>query len=72
MGVKAEHRRRGIATAMLARAMSQAWSQGARFALVSTQLWNAPAHAAYAKLGFTPYCVNVGRTLDLSAGERLT
>ena len=72
MGVKAEHRRRGIATAMLARAMSQARSQGARFALVSTQLWNAPAHATYAKLGFTPYCVTVGRTLDLWAGERDT
>jgi hypothetical protein len=28
---------------------------------VGTQLWNAPAHASYAKYGFSPHCVLVGR-----------
>ena len=46
--------------------MALSHNLGARFASVGTQLWNAPAHATYAKFGFRPYCVVVGRTLDLS------
>jgi GNAT superfamily N-acetyltransferase len=65
LGVPEAHRRGGIATALVARAMVQAHRQGARFASVGTQLWNAPAHATYAKLGFRPHCVLVGRTLPL-------
>jgi GNAT superfamily N-acetyltransferase len=63
LGVPEAFRRRGIATALISHAMTRAYSEGARFASVGTQLWNAHAHATYAKLGFRPYCVLVGRTL---------
>jgi len=70
MGVREEQRRKGIASALTARAMALSHDLGARFASVGTQLWNAPAHATYAKFGFRPYCVLVGRTLALSGDER--
>lgn len=63
MGVRETHRQKGIATALLSRTMTRAYDLGARFASVGTQLWNAPAHATYAKLGFRPHCIMVGRTL---------
>ena len=66
LGVPEAHRRKGIASALNARAMRESYRQGARFASVSTQLWNAPAHATYQKMGFRPRCVVVGRTLTLS------
>jgi GNAT superfamily N-acetyltransferase len=69
LGVKKAYRRRGIASALVARAMARGYLLGARFASVGTQLWNAPAHATYAKLGYQPYCILVGRTLNLQAGE---
>jgi len=67
VSVKRQYRRRGIATALLSQAMAQAHSRGARFASVSTQLWNAPAHATYSKLGFRPHCITIGRTLDTTS-----
>jgi len=70
LGVREEHRRKGIAAALIARAMRLSYAQGARFASVGTQLWNAPAHATYAKFGFVPHCVLVGRTLDLEAEKQ--
>jgi GNAT superfamily N-acetyltransferase len=69
MGVQERYRRRGIATALVSRVLFQAYQREAKFASVSTQLWNAPAHATYAKLGFKPYCMVIGRTLDLEAKE---
>jgi GNAT superfamily N-acetyltransferase len=66
LGVKEQHRRRGIASALVAHVMVQGYGMGARSASVATQLWNAPAHATYAKLGFRPYTILVGRTLDLA------
>jgi len=65
MSVKEEHRRKGIATALVSHAMSRSYERGARFASVGTQLWNAPAHATYAKLGFSPRQIVMGRMLDL-------
>ncbi len=65
LGVAEQHRRRGVATALIAHAMARGHRLGARSASVGTQLWNAPAHASYAKLGFLPHCVLVGRTLSL-------
>jgi GNAT superfamily N-acetyltransferase len=64
LGVNQPHRRKGIAAALVARALQLGYRLGARFASVATQLWNAPAHATYAKFGFQPHCVLVGRTLD--------
>lgn len=61
LGVRENYRRQGIATALCHRAMSLAYKQGARFASVATQLWNAPAHATYARLGFRPHVVLIGR-----------
>ena len=60
----AEYRRKGIGAALVGHAMRLAYDRGARFGSVGTQLWNAPAHATYAKLGYRPHCVVVGRTLE--------
>jgi len=64
LGVNGKHRRKKIATALVSHAMAQSYTLGARFASVTTQLWNAPAHATYSNLGFKSHCVVVGRTLD--------
>jgi len=61
LGVHEQHRRKGIAVALISRALARAYAQGARFASVGTQLWNAPAHATYAKFGFRPHCLLLGR-----------
>jgi len=66
LGVREQYRRKGIASALISRAMARSYAQGARFASVGTQLWNAPAHATYAKLGFYPHAVLVGRVLNLA------
>ena len=70
LGVKENHRRKGVAAALIARSMELAHARGARFASVGTQLWNAPAHASYAKLGYVPHCVVVGRTLEIDGGKK--
>jgi GNAT superfamily N-acetyltransferase len=62
LGVREHHRRKGIASALLSRAMVHSYAQGARFASVGTQLWNAPAHATYARFGFCPSVILIGRT----------
>ncbi len=69
LSVKEDHRRRGIATALVSRALRRATSLGARFASVGTQLWNRPAQATYARLGFRPYCILVGRTRNEGAAN---
>ena len=65
MGVREVFRRKGIASALIARAMTLGYERGARFCSVATQLWNAPAHASYAKFGYRPNSVVVGRALEL-------
>jgi GNAT superfamily N-acetyltransferase len=67
LGVREHYRRKGIASALISRVMAHGYTLGARFASVGTQLWNAPAHATYAKLSFEPHCIVVGRTLELDA-----
>ena len=69
LGVRDRHRRKGIATALVARAMARSYALGARTASLGTQLWNAPAHATYARRGFNPHCVLVGRTLVTDAQD---
>lgn len=69
LGVKEQHRRRGIASLLVSHVMVRGYGMGARSASVATQLWNAPAHATYARLGFRPYGILVGRTLDLGEGK---
>jgi GNAT superfamily N-acetyltransferase len=69
LGVKEPHRRQGIAVTLVAQAMHLSHAQGARFASVGTQLWNAPAHATYAKWGYRPYALVIGRALDLPEGK---
>ena len=64
LGVHEQHRRKGIAAALVSRALARAHAQGARFASVGTQLWNSPAHATYAKFGFRPHCLLIGRTRE--------
>jgi GNAT superfamily N-acetyltransferase len=65
LGVRDRFRRQGIASALVARAMTLGHAAGARFGSLGTQLWNAPAHATYARFGFRPHCVLVGRQLVL-------
>ena len=64
LGMREAFRRRGVAVELISRAMASAWAMGARFASVGTQLWNAPAHATYAKLGYRPHTVVIGRHLE--------
>jgi len=66
LGVHEAQRRQGIASALINRAMRLAHAQGARFCSVGTQLWNAPAHATYGKLGYRPHCMVVGRTFQIA------
>ena len=61
LGVADAHRRQGIAAALISRALRAAYAQGARHAALGTQLWNAPAHAAYARFGFRPHALLTGR-----------
>ena len=65
MGVQEKYRRKGIGSALVSQVMIRSYELGARFASVSTQLWNAPAHATYIKMGFEPRCMVLGRSLDL-------
>jgi GNAT superfamily N-acetyltransferase len=69
LGVREQYRQKGIAGALIARALSRAHALGARFASVGTQLWNGPAHATYARFGFNPHCVLVGRALNVIASR---
>jgi len=69
LGVIQEHRRKGLATRLVSLAMSSAWQRGARFCSVGTQLWNAPAHATYAALGYRPYALVIGRVLELTQAQ---
>ena len=64
LGIREQYRRKGIATTLVSHVMTRSYAFGARFASVGTQLWNSPAHATYAKLGYRPYCIVVGRTLS--------
>ncbi len=66
LGVREEYRRKGIATALISNVMNQSYKLGARYASVGTQFWNTPAHATYVKLGFAPYLMVIGRTLELT------
>lgn len=65
LGVKESYRRKRIASALIAHAMRSSYRRGARFASVGTQLWNAPAHATYARFGYVPHTLLVGRMLHL-------
>jgi len=68
LGVRESYRRRGIATALCAQAMALGYAKGARFASVATQLWNAPAHSTYARLGFRPSALLIGRERAMERG----
>jgi len=66
LGVKEEHRRKGVASALISHVLAHGYALGARFASVGTQLWNAPAHSAYRNFGFSPYCLLIERILKLA------
>ena len=70
MGVQEKHRRKGIGAALVSQAMARSYALGARFASVGTQLWNAPAHATYVKIGFSPHCIVMGRALYLGEEDK--
>jgi len=59
----------GFSAALESRTTARGHALGARWASAGTQLWNAPAHATYAKFGFTPHRILTGRTKDLGADE---
>lgn len=64
LSVQEKQRRQGIGAALVGHALQQGYARGARFASVSTQLWNAPAQATYARLGYRPDRLLIGRTLQ--------
>ena len=72
LGVKEEHRRKGIASLLVSRALGRGYGLGARFGSVATQLWNAPAQVTYSKFRFAPYCLLAERVLkrDQEADSR--
>jgi len=65
LGVQEPHRRKGIASALVAHALARGHALGARFASVGTQLWNAAAHATYARFGFRGHRLLAERVLKL-------
>ena len=69
LGVRDLFRRKGVAGALIARAMRLGYERGARHCSVGTQLWNAPAHASYARFGYTPASVLVGRSQELKPAQ---
>ena len=62
LSVGEKFRRKGIASALVCQAMASAFKKGARHASVGTQLGNVAAHATYARFGFVPHCMMLGRT----------
>lgn len=69
LGVREAHRRKGIASALVAHALARGHGLGARFASVGTQLWNAAAQGTYARLGFRPHCLLMERVLRSGGTE---
>ncbi|MCC7144966.1 MAG: GNAT family N-acetyltransferase [Phycisphaeraceae bacterium] len=65
LGVDERFRRKGIGGALIGRVLEAGYRLGARHATVGTQLWNAGAQLTYAKLGYEPACVMVGRECSL-------
>jgi RimJ/RimL family protein N-acetyltransferase len=72
MGVNGKYQRMNIATSMVSRVLRHGYKLGARFSSVSTQLWNTPAQATYAKLGYVPHTILTGRTLKPDKKKRTT
>lgn len=62
LGVGSDYQRQGIGSALVSQVLTRAYAAGARFASLGTQMWNVPAHGTYAKLGFKPECIMIGRT----------
>lgn len=65
MGVNEKYRQKGVASALVSYILRKGYESGAKFASVSTQLWNVPAQKTYSKLGFVPYQLTIGRTFEL-------
>jgi GNAT superfamily N-acetyltransferase len=65
LGVDEKFRGRGVASALIGRALRLAAPRGATHASVGTQLWNMPAHATYVRMGYRPHCVLHGLEIDL-------
>jgi GNAT superfamily N-acetyltransferase len=69
LGVEEKYRGRGIASALIGRALRLGRQRGATHASVGTQLWNMPAHATYVHMGYRPQCVLHGLEIDLDAKQ---
>ncbi len=65
LGVEEKHRGKGVASALIARALRLGRQRGATHASVGTQLWNLPAHATYVRMGYQPHCVLHGLDIEL-------
>lgn len=64
LGVNKENRGKWVASALVSRALAEAYHLGARFGSVGTQVWNFPAQRTYAKFGFRPHSLMIGRKLS--------
>ena len=69
LSVKEPYRQRGLASALVARALRRGHALDARYASVGTQLWNAPAHATYARFGFVARTMMFGHARSCSASR---
>lgn len=67
MGVNPQRRRLGLGWALVNRAMRAGYERGARVASVYTEMHNQAAAGTYARCGFSPFGLNLGRVLDVTA-----
>jgi GNAT superfamily N-acetyltransferase len=67
MGVNPQRRRLGLGSALVNRAMRAGYDRGARVASVYTEMHNQAAAATYARCGFAPFGLNLGRVLEVAA-----
>ncbi|MCC7146574.1 MAG: GNAT family N-acetyltransferase [Phycisphaeraceae bacterium] len=62
------YQRKGIAAALVSRAVAKGYELGARRATVGTQLGNVAAHRTYERFGFKPYRLSIGREWNAPEG----
>ncbi|MCC7409656.1 MAG: GNAT family N-acetyltransferase [Phycisphaeraceae bacterium] len=69
LGVTPTFQRKGIAASLVSRMLIASWERGAREASVGSDIYNPAPHQTYAKLGFEPQGLSIGRVLSVPADQ---